>query len=103
MTSQWQHTPEQKAFRDRVLQAHLELSQRTNGPPRQDLPRNQLIELPPDLGFDRGRRYPLRSEAATLVVRLLADARRDLAVAKAAGDSDALRTTGLFIYSAYRT
>lgn len=90
----WQDTPEQKAFLEAVLQAHLARSRRG----RQPLPDLGGDELKPVVGTG----VHMRTEAASAASRLLADATQALAAAKQAGDKDALATIKLSATSGYR-
>ena len=92
----WHDTPEQIAFRYRVLDAHIALSRKRAGAAKRDL-------SPKELDVVAGTNIKMGLEAAAAAGRLLATANADLAKARAAGDTDALRTIRLSATSGYRS
>ncbi len=91
----WQGTPEQIAFRDRVLNAHIARSRDRLGAAKRDL-------SPEELDVISGTNIKMRADAAVAAGRLLKAANADLARAQAAGHADALRTVRLSATSGYR-
>ena len=91
----WQGTADQIAFRDRVLEAHVE-SRRRAGAAKRDLSRSELGVVASTDGVEMGL------DAAAAAGRLLAAANADLARAQASGHADALRTVRLSATSGYR-
>jgi outer membrane protein OmpA-like peptidoglycan-associated protein/subtilisin family serine protease len=91
----WTGSPEQLAFSDRVLEAHLALS-RQGGAPQRDLSRDELERVP-------GSEVMTARATALAAGRLLAAANADLRTAQQAGDPDALRTLRLTVISGYRS
>ncbi|MFE4619440.1 D-alanyl-D-alanine carboxypeptidase family protein [Streptomyces sp. NPDC056747] len=91
----WTGTPEQLAFRQRVLDAHLARSRARKGAPGRDLAPGELTVVP-------GTSVSMRSDAAAAAGRLLAAAAKALAEAQAAGHEDAARTRRLTGVSGYR-
>lgn len=94
-TGAWTGSPEQRAFREQVLNAHLARSKKRRGPPQPDLDRSQLASV-------RGTSVFMRTDAADAASRLLQTAKVDLAKARAAGHPDALRTVRITAASGYR-
>jgi peptidoglycan hydrolase-like protein with peptidoglycan-binding domain len=94
-TPAWTGSAEQIAFRSRVLAEHIKRSTKSKGKPLRDLRDDELEKIP-------GTKVKTKIETARAAGRLLAAARADLAKAKAAGDSDALRTIDVDIGSGYR-
>jgi LAS superfamily LD-carboxypeptidase LdcB len=90
----WSGSAEQIDFRSRVLAAHIANSSGRKQPLR-DLRDDELEKIP-------GTAIKTKTETARAAGRLLAAARTDLAAAKAQGDADALRTTGIGVGSGYR-
>jgi len=88
----WSGTPEQIQFRETVLKAHI-ASKKTA--PTPDLPGDKLTTVP-------GTKVPMRFDAAQYAGHLIAAANRELAIAQAAGDTDALKTTLITASSGYR-
>ena len=88
----WTGTTEQTDFRERVLKAHI-AGKKT--PPTPDLPDGKLAPVP-------GTKVPMRYDAAQFAGQLIAAANRELAIARAAGDPDALKTTRVTASSGYR-
>jgi outer membrane protein OmpA-like peptidoglycan-associated protein/LAS superfamily LD-carboxypeptidase LdcB len=91
----WTNSPEQRAFRDQVLNAHLARSRSVKGAPQPDLSTSQLAPV-------RGTSISMRLEAAEAASRLLEAANADLKSAQAAGNQDALRTARITANSGYR-
>jgi LAS superfamily LD-carboxypeptidase LdcB len=91
----WVDSPEQLAFRERVLNAHIDRSRKIKGPPLPDLTRKETARV-------AGTDLWMRKGAAEAAGRLLAAANRDLQKARAAGHADALRTIRLTGVSGYR-
>jgi hypothetical protein len=89
-------TPEQRAFRERVLKSHIARSTGRKGTPHPDLPAASLAPVP-------GTNIEMKTDAAIAAGNLLAGANRDLIAAKAAGDLDALRTIRITATSGYRS
>ena len=92
----WTGTPDQVAFRDRVLQAHLDASKERKGAPIADL-------TDADLALVRGTPIRMRKDAAAAADRLLSAARAALAHAQRAGHPDAVKTLGVGAISGYRS
>src|SRR6266850_2197479 len=93
----WTASPEQVDFRERVLKAHIALrSQGGRRKPATDLPQSALAKVP-------GTARWMRSDAAAAAGRMLADAGKALAEARASGDADARRTRALGATSGYRS
>jgi subtilisin family serine protease/LAS superfamily LD-carboxypeptidase LdcB len=92
----WSGTPEQLAFRDRVLAAHLESSRATGAKPKEDLPESALACI-------AGTHVETTRPTAAAAGRLLADATDDLSSAQRTGDADACRTVKLTAVSGYRS
>ena len=90
----WTGTPEQIAFRDRVLQARL-AQRRRQGAPQRDLSRDELDFVP-------GTRILTARATALAAGRLLDAASAALRAAQQAGDPDAQRTVRLTVTSGYR-
>ncbi|MEU3688354.1 M15 family metallopeptidase [Streptomyces narbonensis] len=93
--SGWSGSPDQLAFRQRVLDAHLARTRARKGRPGRDLAPGELAPVP-------GTSIAMRSDAAAAAGRLLAAATRALAEARAAGHEDATRTLRLTGGSGYR-
>jgi LAS superfamily LD-carboxypeptidase LdcB len=91
----WTNSPEQQAFRQQVLDAHLARSRRLKGLPQPDLTDRQLAPV-------HGTSVTMRPDAAAAADHLFEAANADLASAQAAGDADALRTRRLTANSGYR-
>lgn len=91
----WTNSPEQQAFRRRVLDAHLARSRSVKGSPQPDLSDSQLAPV-------RGTSVSMRSEAAEAASRLIEAANADLKSAQSAGHPDALRTNRITANSGYR-
>ena len=91
----WANSPEQRAFREEVLKAHLARSRRRKGLPEPDLSGYQFAPV-------RGTSVVMRTDAAEAANRLFQAARDDLAKARAEGHPDALRTMDLTSSSGYR-
>ncbi|MEU4065087.1 M15 family metallopeptidase [Streptomyces wedmorensis] len=91
----WSGTPDQVAFRQRVLDAHLARTRKRKGRPGRDLTPRELAPVP-------GASISMRTDAAAAAGRLLAAAGAALAEARAAGDEDAGRTRRLTGGSGYR-
>ncbi|MCX5394791.1 D-alanyl-D-alanine carboxypeptidase family protein [Streptomyces sp. NBC_00094] len=91
----WSGTPDQLAFRQRVLDAHLARTRARKGKPGRDLAPEELTSVP-------GTSIAMRSDAAEAAGRLLAAARRALAAAQTTGQEDAARTVRLTGGSGYR-
>src|SRR5215469_7233710 len=70
-TGGWTGSPEQRAFREQVLNAHLARSKKRSGPPQPDLDRSQLASV-------RGTSVSMRTDAADAASRLLETAKVDL-------------------------
>ncbi len=92
----WTNTPDQIAFRDRVLNAHIARSRKHLGAAKRDL-------SPGELHVVAGTDIKMRLEAAPAAGRLLAAANAALAKAQAAGHADALRTVRISANSGYRS
>jgi LAS superfamily LD-carboxypeptidase LdcB len=93
----WTGSPDQVAFRDRVLAAHLAQSKRTKGQPFPDRRPDELRHIP---GTEKVYTLPETADAAG---RLIAAANTALAEARAHGDQDALRTKRITATSGYRS
>ncbi|MFB6837720.1 M15 family metallopeptidase [Streptomyces sp. NPDC056361] len=91
----WSGAPEQVAFRQRVLDAHLARTRKRKGRPGRDLAPGELAPV-------AGTSISMRSDAAAAAGRLLAAAHAALAEARAAGDEDAGHTRRLTGGSGYR-
>jgi hypothetical protein len=91
----WSASPEQLAFRESVLKAHLARTSRIKGAPKPDLRSDQLAPV-------AGTPVTMRSDAASAAAHLLQAANADLAQARAAGDPDAARTIRISGVSGYR-
>jgi LAS superfamily LD-carboxypeptidase LdcB len=83
-----------EAFAERVLERHIARSTARRKPLR-DLAESELATV-------SGTEIKMRADAAREAGRLLADANRALAAARAAGNPDALRTTAISAGSGYR-
>jgi LAS superfamily LD-carboxypeptidase LdcB len=93
----WRASPEQIAFREAVLAAHIALrSKGGKRKPARDLPESALKAVP-------SLKVRMRAHAADAAGHLLAEAREALAEARNAGDADARRTVGLGATSGYRS
>lgn len=87
----WKGTPEQIAFRDKVLAAHI----KRGGTPKQDLSKQELSSVP-------GTTIKMANVAAIAAGQLLKAANDSLAKAQVTGDEDALHTIRLTATSGYR-
>lgn len=104
----WTGSPEQGAFRERVLQAHIARSragairQGKSGDPAPDIPSAQLAPVD---GTANGpnRTQLMRKDAAKWAGQMLQAANQALAKAKREGDPDALRTVSISANSGYRS
>jgi D-alanyl-D-alanine carboxypeptidase len=92
----WTGSPDQIAFRDRVLAAHLAQSKRLKGQPFRDRRRDELHPIP-------GTEVYTLPQTADAAGRLIAAANADLAAARAQGDPDARRTKRITATSGYRS
>lgn len=93
----WSGSPDQIAFRERVLAAHIkrtEKSKRQRALP--DLTEGQLATIP-------GTKVKTRKDTAQAAGRLLIAANAALAAAQAAGDADALKIRSISVASGYRS
>ncbi|MET0454804.1 MAG: M15 family metallopeptidase [Mycobacterium sp.] len=93
----WRGTPEQIAFRNRVMTAHLKRSKRAKGNPFPSRRPDELRDIP---GTDKVRTLPATADSAG---RLIAAANSALREARARGDRDALSTERITATSGYRT
>ncbi|MGE5764773.1 MAG: D-alanyl-D-alanine carboxypeptidase family protein, partial [Mycobacterium leprae] len=91
----WLGTPEQIAFRDRVLQAHIEASRKRKGAPIADLTDKDQAPV-------KGTGICMRRDAAGAAERLLSAARAALAEAQRTRHADALKTLAIGAASGYR-
>lgn len=91
----WQSSPDQKAFREQVLSAHIARSSKRKGQPLPDLDGAELATVP-------GTGVKMRSDAASAAGSLLAAANQALAAAQQVGDKDAAETLRLSARSGYR-
>ncbi|GIJ44053.1 hypothetical protein Val02_09390 [Virgisporangium aliadipatigenens] len=91
----WSGTPDQVAFRERVLKEAVDRKARTR-PAQSDLTPSQLRPVP-------GTSVVMRADAAAAAGRLVAAATAELAAAQRAGDADAALTTGVTVFSGYRS
>jgi Putative peptidoglycan binding domain/D-alanyl-D-alanine carboxypeptidase len=91
----WNGSADQLAFREAVLQAHLDRSRSRKGPPGRDLSGAELSPV-------AGTRVRMRRDAAEAAGRLIAAANEALTAAKQAGDPDALKTRRVTAASGYR-
>ena len=91
----WSASPEQVAFRDRVLAKAIAQSKAARGAPQRDL-------LPSELATVPGTNVQTLPSTAAAAGRLLAAATAALAKAQQAGDVDAQRTVSLSATSGYR-
>lgn len=93
--TRWLGTPEQIAFRERVLQAHTEASRKRKGAPIADLADTDQAPV-------TGTGICMARDAAAAAERLLSAARAALAEAQRTGHADALKTLGIAASSGYR-
>ena len=92
----WTGSPDQRAFRDRVLEAHLARSREREGAPQRDLAPDELERVP-------GSAVCTAHATARAAGRLLAAANAGLSTAQQAGDPDAQHTLRLTVNSGYRS
>jgi hypothetical protein len=91
----WTGSPDQLAFREQVLKAHIARSMKRKGAPQPDLRRDQLKRV-------RATSVWMRPEAAAAASRMLETANADLRKAQGEGQPDALLTIRLTANSGYR-
>ncbi len=93
----WSSSPDQVAFRERVLAEHVKRTEKRKKQKAQpDLPDDQLATIP-------GTKIKTRKDTAVAAGRLLNAANAALAQAQGAGDADALRTRNITVTSGYRS
>jgi subtilisin family serine protease len=92
----WSGSPDQLAFRDQVLEAHLARSRTRAGAPQRDLASDELERVP-------GTTISTARATARAAGRLLAAANASLSTAQQSGDPDALHTLRLTANSGYRS
>ncbi|MCL4297996.1 MAG: DUF4157 domain-containing protein [Anaerolineae bacterium] len=93
--TKWEDTPEQKAFLEQVLNAHIASSTRRRKQPLPDLNGEELAVV-------SGTNIKMRTDAANAAGNLIAAANQALEVDKQAGEADAAKTIRISATSGYR-